>query len=190
LNAAVQEVRIAGQSGSFDVPAFEPGEATRYSGPAELRFEQASEDGEFSTVIAQVSLNPSWQRTLLVWVPAGNGRYGVVAVPDDASDFPPDHIRFVNLTPHRIGIMTSDNEQSVTLPANDWVINADGREAVFFRAVMDQPGRKAQVSNVVEMRSNVRRTVFFAVSNAAEMGGDPDGASQFLFFVLTEPASG
>lgn len=117
----------------------------------------------------------------------GENRYGILAMPDDAFAFPEDHVRFVNLTPNRIGIITAEKEGKITLPKNDWIIDANGREAIHFRAIMEETTTKtATLSNVVEMKPDVRRTVIFAISNAGEMGGDPKSPPQFGYFILTE----
>lgn len=198
---------------SFTVQSFQIGEPVKYVGPPQvtfygspysapvreefedflLRIEAALPKKKETTSvdsvpvpIAQVQLNSAWKKTLLVWIGRGDG-YGILAMPDDNADFPIDHVRFVNLTPRRIGILISENEKKLTLPADDWVISANGREAIYFTAILENPeGESKRISNVVEMRTGVRRTVFFAVANYAAMGGDPTGGPQFSYFVLTE----
>ena len=67
------------------------------------------------------------------------------------------------------------------------MIRAKGREAIYFTAMLENAeGGATRMSNVVEMRTGVRRTIFFAVTNYAEMGGDPAGSPKFSYFVLTE----
>lgn len=197
---------------SFSVQSFTVGEAFDYVGPAKATFygspflapvhaeavdifdpivtapaPQVETDSEQRIVpIAQVQLNPAWKQTLLIWVGRGEG-YGILAIPDDDSDFPVDHVRFINLSSSRIGILTTDDEKKLTLPKDDWIISATGREAIYFTAILeDGEGGHTQLNNVVEMRSGVRRTVIFAVTNFAAMGGDPAGRPQFSYFTLTE----
>jgi hypothetical protein len=182
---------IPAASDSFDVVRFVHSPAVDYLGPQEVTFYPAGaliEEGHPPPVpMASVTLNPEWKKTLLVWVGLGENRYGILAMPDDAFAFPQDHVRFVNLTPNRIGIITSEREGKITLPKNDWIIDANGREAIYFRAIMEDPEAESiTLSNVVEMQPNVRRTVIFAVSKAGEMGGDPESLPKFSYFILTE----
>lgn len=151
--------------------------------PAQGRNSQA----KLASPIASVTLDPEWDKTLLVWIGLGENQYGILAMPDDAFSFPHDHVRFVNLTPNRIGILTEEKEGKITLPKNDWIIDANGRDAIYFRAIMEDPkSRSITLSNVVEMQPDVRRTVIFAISQAGEMGGHPDSPPQFGYFILTE----
>jgi hypothetical protein len=182
---------IPAASERFDVVRFAHSPAVEYLGPQEVAFYRAGAltgEGHPPPVpVAAVTLNPEWKKTLLVWVGLGENRYGILAMPDDAFAFPKDHVRFVNLTPNRIGIVTAEREGQITLPKNDWIIDANGREAIYFRAIMEDPETESiPLSNVVEMQPNVRRTVLFAVSKAGEMGGDPESPPKFSCFILTE----
>lgn len=182
---------IPAASDRFAVVPYVHGPAVTYKGPKEVAFYPAGyslEEGEeLPNPIATVTLNPAWDKTLLVWIGLGENRYGILAMPDDAFSFPENHVRFVNLTPNRIGIITTDREGKITLPKNDWIIDANGREAIYFRAIMEESTTTAStLSNVVEMQADVRRTVIFAISNAGEMGGDPESLPQFGYFILTE----
>jgi hypothetical protein len=198
IDVSIEEVRAGSPAATdnFNVVAYELGQTVDYSGELVAFFytktpanteDSSRQEIQVPTPIASVNLNPEWEKTLLIWLGLGNGKYGVLAMPDNAFSFPQNHVRFVNLTPYRIGVMTTDKERQITLPKKDWIIDANGRDAIFFRAIMEKPdGKSKRLSNVVEMRPNVRRTVIFAISNAGEMGGTGEGTPQFAYFVYTE----
>ncbi len=191
----VQADEEANINALLQVKPFTVSESVRYHGPANVTFyavkPELEEYVEFSEdqltqqpeapsppeepvppeAIATVELNPEWSNTLLIWARSARNRYGVMAIDGDVLDFSLAHVRFVNLTPFRLGLITKDHGQQLLQPFSNWTINAEDARAIYFHALLNVPDRDDEViSNVVEMRPHVRRTVFFTSFNVDDTG--------------------
>ena len=138
-------------------------------------------------IIAKVNLPGRCANYLLLWARIGPDRYQVMAVPDDPVAQPADSLRFLNLTSAPMKMAIQDGEILELSPGEARVVPTRGREVFFFRAktgtAEDSTGF---ISNVVETRKGLRRTVLFLVSTAPEVGGSSNQPI-FSFFTFTNP---
>jgi hypothetical protein len=194
LDTSITGVRFldgTGATGIMNVPSFKIGRNVQYSGSRTVRFylptsRANAQEEEGKKFIGHVTLNPAWSDTLLIWTPVGEDQYAVAAVPNDLTRFPVDHIRFVNTTDGRLALQIKEGESKIMGPGEDVLIRANGREALYFFTVKEDPhGNNPFLSNVVEMRSGMRRTVFLTFDNATYSGNLGVGPKRFSFFVLT-----
>lgn len=137
--------------------------------------------------ITSANLNPEWSHTVLVWLRNARGQIRVMAVNGDLLDFPLGHVRFVNLTPFRLGMITKDNGQEIIQPIGHWTVDVGDSRTVHFHAVLNLPDTDYDViSNVVEMRPHVRRVVFFNYSAFDQSRVGVGRTPFFSFWIHTE----
>lgn len=201
LDVALREIRVGSPTGpQMNAPNFNIGQLVNYSGPKEVNFYLRASNNDESTAngfspsssgdntfrIASVKLNPDWRETLLIWSQINDYEYSILALPNDLQALPANHIRFINTTSRRIGLEIRQGSSVILAPGQYYILNSDENEAVYFWSAMEVNGTAGErLSNVVEMRAHLRRTVFLTYSNSAATGHDPRGAPQFGFFVVT-----
>lgn len=193
LDTSIPDVRVVGGETRLrmNVQAFRIGRAVSYRGPELVRFyapgpEVDAEEEERLMPIGEVQLNPAWSQTLLLWTRTGGDQYAITALPNDLKALPADHLRFLNTTHSRLGVKMKDGEPRILAPGEQFSVRANGSEAIYFWSMMEgREGGAQLLSNVVEMRPGMRRTVFLTFDNAAATGNDGVGPKRFSFFVLT-----
>ena len=138
--------------------------------------------------VATVSLPARAANYLLIWSRLGPDRYSVIAMPDDPVSQPVDSLRFVNLTRAPVVMQIKEGAVLQLKPGAAQVVETKGREVFPFKALAGNPdGVHELLSNVVETRNGLRRTVLLLVSKAAEVGGSPAQDPIFTFFTFTNP---
>jgi hypothetical protein len=195
LNTSIGEVRIkeSSSSASMNVPSFRIGKQTPYSGPLKVQFYNpsiapASADVDNTLIIGEVTLNPEWRQTLLLWTRIDQDKYSIAALPNDLEALPANHLRFVNTTDSRIGIKIKDGDSKILSRGEHFSIHTNNNEAIYFwsmKEIEDGEAGAQRLSNVVEMRPGMRRTVFLTFDNATATGNMGVGPKSFSFFVLT-----
>lgn len=196
------------------VPNYNMGEAVDYDGPLEVNFYLAripaeepgrtgadvsdtsntrprpgavtTTPGEDAVLIGSVMLNPAWSETLLVWSRMPGNRFSILALPNDLQNLETNHLRFINTTRRPIALQIRQGESKLLKPGENYTFNSKQSEAIYFWSAMNVGENNIdRISNVVEMRSHIRRTVFITFSNSAATGHDPTGPPGLGFFVIT-----
>lgn len=192
IDVSLNNIRVGTATGpEMTVPNYKTGQALNYNGPLEVSFYLSPESitttpGEDAVFIASVALNPQWQETLLVWTPISDNQFSILALPNDLQSLPINHLRFINTTRRRIGLKIREGESRILNPGDDYTLNSNETKAHYFWSAMEVNGSAGErISNVVEMRAHLRRTVFFTLSNSAATGNDPLGPPRFGFYVMT-----
>lgn len=199
----------------LSVKSFSLGNPVHYSGLAELSFYVGETPDEFieeeatsettaapqkklysgvvgdkkkPVKVATVSLPGRAANYLLIWSRLGPDRYAVIAMPDDPVSQPVDSLRFVNLTRAPLVMQIKEGAVLQLKPGDAQVLETQGREVFPFKALAVNPdGVHELLSNVVETRKGLRRTVLLLVSKAAEVGGSPAQDPIFTFYTFTNP---
>lgn len=192
IDVALNDVRVGNGNGpAMAVPNYKIGQVVNYNGAVDVNFYLSPESitttpDEDAVLIGSVALNPQWRETLLVWTPISGNQFSILALPNDLQTLAINHLRFVNTTQRRIGLKIRADESIILNPGEHYTLNSNETEAVYFWSAMEVNGVAAErISNVVEMRSHLRRTVFLTYSNSAATGNDPLGPRRFGFFVFT-----
>lgn len=142
--------------------------------------------GEDAVLIGSVMLNPAWSETLLVWSRMPGNRFSILALPNDLQNLETNHLRFINTTRRPIALQIRQGESKLLKPGENYTFNSKQSEAIYFWSAMNVGENNIdRISNVVEMRSHIRRTVFITFSNSAATGHDPTGPPGLGFFVIT-----
>ena len=160
---------------SLSAVAFTRSRVVRYSGPAKLDFvlvpqkigkSTPSSEGTEPPPGASVTFPSRVKRVTILVFKGPTETWHMLAVPEIAEDFPPDHARLLNLTLHPLAVSVNFRASVAIAPGQSIIVPAENAR-IIFRVALSQDGHWVPVlNNMIGVKPEERSSLVFTQSEA------------------------
>ena len=159
--------KTGGSTEKIRAPEFARSRVVKYTGPADLVFTLDKTPPTKDPVTTSVTLPANSKRVTIITVKTAANKYGMMAFPDDASDYPAGHARVQNLTAETLAINYNLHTTAPLEPGKALIIPAE-KERVIIKAARRVDGEwKLASEAVLGLKPGQRQGVILARSNAS-----------------------
>jgi len=159
--------KTGGRTEKIRAPEFARSRVVKYTGPADLVFTLDKTPPTKDPVTTSVTLPANSKRVTIITVKTASNKYGMMAFPDDASDYPAGHARIQNLTKETLAINYNLHTTAPLEPGKALIIPGE-KERLIIKAARRVDGEwKLASEAVLGLEPSERLGVILAKSNAS-----------------------